>query len=652
MKLKIKNFKCFDNFNINLPDNAISLLTAPSGFGKSSILEAIMFAFWGSKETDIIKIGKRKCEVFLEMDDIHIYRCKPPNTIVVTHKGVELEHPQEFLNKHFQKYNMGFVDLNSQNRLKILSKISGDDEDVDDLLLKIKTLQTEGRKEIAVLEREIQVLQKTLTTMVITEEVNEPTKPDYNDDDSISLSSLEKELRKSNETNMMIQHLEKEIYDVIKKINNSNFDNDLPSLKNNLEKLREGKYNYEKQLRLLNQYKAKKIFLSKGIDFSLDLESLDEKLENINSDIKFNDDIMIKIQNIKKVIPSSTNINLVIKNYKGVESKFKCPCCKVPLNIIDNDLVVADKGNYELYKRCKDIVSLESEIKNVDYKTKDLLENIKIKRFEFENISDAIDCFVLPPFVDDKEIDAISKHISYLETLINLREKFYKLVPVSEKDIEKIKCKIASVVDQENIKQKYLLRLKDWKNYIENLERRNGIENDITSASIKLTKYEKLDVNIGTYKRLIIESRNLALKSIINEMNKQLKFFTSRFFDDSPDIIISEFTQTSKNGIHKPLINVTINYKSLSMKPSNLSSGELARVRLALDLVMYKFSETKTPLLLDEVSANLDSELSTKIYKSIRKFFDDRMILVISHQVVEGTFDYVFNEEEMTKCIS
>ena len=46
-------------------------------------------------------------------------------------------------------------------------------------------------------------------------------------------------------------------------------------------------------------------------------------------------------------------------------------------------------------------------------------------------------------------------------------------------------------------------------------------------------------------------------------------------------------------------------------------------------------------LLLDECTASLDQDLTNVVFDGIRDNFNDKLVLIIAHQVVSGTFDKV-----------
>ena len=73
MKLKLVNFLCHEDFEIDLGNNGISLLSGHSGSGKTSILKAIFFALFG-EGNKLQMYGKTSCSVELNFDDIKILK--------------------------------------------------------------------------------------------------------------------------------------------------------------------------------------------------------------------------------------------------------------------------------------------------------------------------------------------------------------------------------------------------------------------------------------------------------------------------------------------------------------------------------------------------------------------------------------------------
>ena len=71
---------------------------------------------------------------------------------------------------------------------------------------------------------------------------------------------------------------------------------------------------------------------------------------------------------------------------------------------------------------------------------------------------------------------------------------------------------------------------------------------------------------------------------------------------------------------------------------SMLSGGELSRVILAYTLALGEMFNMPL-MLLDECTASLDQDMTTVVFNSIRDNFSGKLILIIAHQVITGTFD-------------
>ena len=82
MKLKLTNFRCYSEKTFDFGENNLSLLSAPSGSGKSSILMGINFALFGLGNK-IVSFGQSTSIVELTYDDLQITRKRKPNVLIV-----------------------------------------------------------------------------------------------------------------------------------------------------------------------------------------------------------------------------------------------------------------------------------------------------------------------------------------------------------------------------------------------------------------------------------------------------------------------------------------------------------------------------------------------------------------------------------------
>lgn len=81
MKIKLVNFKCYINEEIEIIDNKLTLLSGSSGAGKSSILQSIYWCLYGGLRGVYNNKTTGKCSVTVMMNGCVIYRQARPNLL-------------------------------------------------------------------------------------------------------------------------------------------------------------------------------------------------------------------------------------------------------------------------------------------------------------------------------------------------------------------------------------------------------------------------------------------------------------------------------------------------------------------------------------------------------------------------------------------
>lgn len=145
-----------------------------------------------------------------------------------------------------------------------------------------------------------------------------------------------------------------------------------------------------------------------------------------------------------------------------------------------------------------------------------------------------------------------------------------------------------------------------------------------------------------TLKEKILEAESIAISNIIDTINTHVQLYLEHFFPDNPiNVTISAFKETKSNDA-KPQINLDIDYRGIEHDLSMLSGGEMSRVILAFTLALAEIQDSPL-ILLDECTSSLDQELTSSVIDGLKENFGEKLVLLIAHQVVQGSFDKVVN---------
>ena len=262
----------------------------------------------------------------------------------------------------------------------------------------------------------------------------------------------------------------------------------------------------------------------------------------------------------------------------------------------------------ETQKRNKEkIQGLNSRIKNLEFE-KSMFET-KLDTYEdkfTENYTQIRSLVELSDTIQEKK-----------EFLVKLR----KILVVREKNKMKLE-KYNNYIKEYSI-------YKEWDTKVKELREDEKISRDRYGAAELL-------------KKKILEAESIAIYNIIRSINSHAQGYLDLFFPVDPICVRLLSFKESKTGNKgkKPQINIQIDYKGMEADLSMLSGGELSRVVLAFTLALAEMFNSPL-LMLDECTASLDQDLSGVVFEGIRKNFDDRLVLVIAHQVVSGDFDRV-----------
>lgn len=190
MHIKLKNFKCWADSEFVFPDTGLTLLHGSSGAGKSSILQAVYFALYGTG-TKLVRHGASGCRVELAIGPVTIVRTKRPNRLEVqTSTGTYEDAPaQDMLARMFgarfdcvsyieQDNALGLVAMSPAERLEFLEAFAFDNIDIETLKDRVRDSVRAAELAVAAADARHATSLAVLQSMAPPGSVPQPAEPE------------------------------------------------------------------------------------------------------------------------------------------------------------------------------------------------------------------------------------------------------------------------------------------------------------------------------------------------------------------------------------------------------------------------------------------------------------------------------------------
>ncbi|MDB4769364.1 SMC family ATPase [bacterium] len=219
MKLTFNNFRWYEDGGIELPDDGLTLLSGESGVGKSTILEAILYALFSLREP--YTRGSKTCYVTLEwrgmfirrsskapvlrLKDLEsgvIYKNNDAQNIIYSKLGVAGSN--EFIYSSYirQKSRLSILTLTPAEQLKFIETLVFEDDSHEKNMIKFKENISEKNKLKVETECMIEVISKQLSCEIKSEdeeEIEEELKNQKSSDLIKQSVQIEKNISKNQE---------------------------------------------------------------------------------------------------------------------------------------------------------------------------------------------------------------------------------------------------------------------------------------------------------------------------------------------------------------------------------------------------------------------------------------------------------------------
>ncbi len=178
----------------------------------------------------------------------------------------------------------------------------------------------------------------------------------------------------------------------------------------------------------------------------------------------------------------------------------------------------------------------------------------------------------------------------------------------------------------------------EYEEYQKHLERVEQLKDALTTSRAKLAAIERrLDGDVGL-EATGIEAEILALEKTIEEINQHAQVYLSHMvFKDSIAVRLENVKDDGKK--IKAQMHTVVDYGGERYSDiDEISGGEWQRCELAFMLSVNNLVGGAV-LMLDECLNNLDPAINFEIINYLKDLCSDRLILVISHECVQGPFD-------------
>ena len=178
MKITLKNFRCHRDATFQIPDEGLVLLSGESGVGKTTILNAILYAMYGNLRKPYSR-GTTSCQVTLEIKGITITRSNRPNRVVVKYQDTEYEdeaaqgliekifgmNSREFMSSSYviQSHRNSVVSMTPNEQVEFIETLAFSDAIHIEYRKKFREAVKTSRKELARCEGCLSVAEKQVS---------------------------------------------------------------------------------------------------------------------------------------------------------------------------------------------------------------------------------------------------------------------------------------------------------------------------------------------------------------------------------------------------------------------------------------------------------------------------------------------------------
>lgn len=574
MKIRLKNFRSYEDETFDLGNDGLVLITAPSGSGKSNILLGINFALYGTG-TKVVKHGKTSCSVELIFGDMKIVRSKRPNRLIVNDDYAD-DAAQNIINKKFgdsfsvtgyiaQNALNSFIVMSPTDKLSFLETFAFKDVNLLELKKKCKDIIDKRYEQLNNTITQLETAKSILKELIKPEVVNFPFKCKDKDkaikNEEIRYKNCDVIIKRCRN---FISKIQKEINDTLvlttmienKQENVSNLKKKLANIVSSISEIDYiGDKVLNEKVNILDKIIKAKEYIEVKNTLNLDIKKLDDmKVEEIE---KYKNEIKLLEDEFSREFEEET-MDIAITNYEESVSITKsCLEDAKKVNFLVNQLSKYNEVDNDSLLLLKENLSIKNS--KLD-EMKELLEKLKLQKELFSCPSCDIKLKIKEnklyvaddicnnnhksPKEVQNDIKILQIEINDLQKEINEKENDMKMRCKLQGEIDDIKCQYEEELDESSLKEDLdifktnLSLVKKLKDKYEDISSKLKT-NDFSSSYLSFEKnIEKQKKSLEKFKEIDDDDLNLIesideeeLRNVINR-EKQNKINMTKLVND------------------------------------------------------------------------------------------------------------------------
>jgi DNA repair exonuclease SbcCD ATPase subunit len=593
-----------------------------------------------------------------------------------------------------QGQSNSFLTLGSSDQLKFIQKLSSGDIDEglfkESLNLKIKTCTQEIEKkdtEILGISKSIQYEQDMIGVL---DRTTLPTKPEYSKADltqhlshshtNIAVLAADKTEKQKYLARCLAQ---KEKIAAQEKLKQSieHISGDLLLLQSEKEQVIQAIKNMETREKLLSKKELKTGYIQvnkiKQLMYNLSQQVFD-KYKNVSGNllewmVEQKNEAHSYATNIKEKIAT---LKSELKSLELYQSSKPCPHCDQEVYVVRGGLEKAPMHDIQRYTHqiSTQVFDLSNELTDLQTKIDDLTSYILQANHLKENLlksapsgaepTETIECIDAEIRVLDDltaNFNALDKKITQLAAnktniALMLKDNCEDIDVLSTDATHQEISKIDTLLLKETIERNRLTNLlEQWSVYINKLALWQSAQDDISIMRDSISRLEEsravatamMNAAKERLSDLLLirtacdKASLLSLEGIINLINQNTSQYIDDMFAEDGTVITVKNCSVTQKGEERAKVSVEILHKGKKAKGiKSLSGGEKSRAALAFQLGLSEMYNSPI-LLVDEGFTGIDREAQEECIEILKRFSEDRLVIVIEHGAPEHLFDKV-----------